>query len=198
MDVLHYTAIRAERLAELDLPRLAAERELDLSYRPRIGAVESRVWVIGRADLGSYNKGTLAGWGIDQRDPTADRRLIEYCLSLPMSAFIAHGESRALARRALADRLPQAVIDERRKGYQAVDWHEGMRTGRADIAAELERLSPCAPAARTLDLERLQRLIEQCPDDGWGRHETVAAYRLALYRGVSAGHFLRKATGSNA
>jgi asparagine synthase (glutamine-hydrolysing) len=56
MDVFDYTAIRPQRLSELDLPRLAKERNLDLSYRPRVGAFESRMWVLGRIDMGNYQK----------------------------------------------------------------------------------------------------------------------------------------------
>src|SRR6202020_833448 len=34
-DVLEYTAIRSQRLADLDLSKIANERDLDFSYRPR-------------------------------------------------------------------------------------------------------------------------------------------------------------------
>jgi asparagine synthase (glutamine-hydrolysing) len=78
-----------------------------------------------RVDLGNYNKGMLAGWGLDWRDPTADRRLVEYCLSVPMEQYLGAGERRWLGRRALSDRLPAAVLDAKDRGYQAVDWHEG-------------------------------------------------------------------------
>ena len=198
LDPGHYTAIRSERLAQLGLPGLAAERQLDLSYRPRRGAFDTRLWVMGRVDSANHNKGILAGWGLDQRDPTADRRLVEYCLALPMAAFVSGGEYRALARAVLADRVPRSVLDERRSGYQAADWHEGMTAARADLAQELSRLSPCAAAARTLDIARLQRLTDEWPAQGWEHYDVMAAYRLAMYRGVSAGHFLRKASGSNA
>lgn len=196
--VLQYTAIRPQRLEDLDLPRLARERGADLSFRSRGNAFETRVGMLGRFDLGNENKGTLAGWGIDQRDPTADRRLVEYCLAAPLEAYLVNGETRALARRALADRVPRVVLNTQGKGYQAADWHEAFTAGRADFEAQLSRLLPCAPAARTLDLEKLQGLVEKWPSGGWERPEVLNAYRLALGRGVSAGHFLLKVCGSNA
>lgn len=156
-----------------------------------------RLWAMRRVDMGNYNKGALAGWGVDRRDPTADKRLVEYCLSIPTEQYLADGVQRALAKRALADRLPQAVLNQRKKGYQAVDWHEGLTAARAEVAAELERLSACAPAAKTLDIERMKRLVENWPTTGWERDEVMQPYRLALLRGISAGHFLRKATGAN-
>jgi len=69
---------------------------------------------------------------------------------------------------------------------------------RGEIEAELSRLSACEPAARTLDIERLRGLIENWPDSGWEQPDVVSSYRLALLRGVAAGHFLRKASRTNA
>jgi asparagine synthase (glutamine-hydrolysing) len=196
-DVSRYTAINTQRRGELDLPMLARERDHDFSYRPWKDGFSMRLWVLGRVDPGNYNKGLLAGSGVDQRDPLADKRLVEYCLSLPTEAFIAEGVPRALAKRALADRLPQAVLTERKKGYQAVDWHEGLTAARPEIAAELERLSLCAPASKTVDVDRLTRLVENWPTGGWEGTEVMHPYRLALLRGIAAGHFLRKATRTN-
>ena len=86
-----------------------------------------------RADTGNYSKGALAGWGVDLRDPTADRRLVEYCLSVPTDQYLKDGVPRALGKRALADRLPEAVINQRFKGYQSADWYEGLTAARGDI-----------------------------------------------------------------
>ena len=194
-DILAYTAIRADRLAELDIA--ARARDLDFSYRPRRDGFATRLWVLRRVDIGSSNKGQLAGWGIDYRDPTADKRLVEYCLSVPMEEYLAGGVRRSLAKRALADRLPQAVLNERRKGYQAADWHEGLSAHRGDVAAELDRLVAAAPAANLLDIARLKALVDNWPASGWEQSGTMMAYRLALLRGISAGHFLRKAMRSN-
>jgi asparagine synthase (glutamine-hydrolysing) len=192
-----YTAIRGDRVETLDLHRVARERQLDFSRRPRSDGFDARLWVMRRADPGNYNKGILAGWGLDQRDPTADRRLIEYCLSVPMDQYLRNGELRSLGRRALSDRLPAAVLAERHRGYQAADWHEGLSAARGGVAEEVARLAPCVPAARVLDIDRMRRLVADWPDSGWERREVMNAYRLALLRGVSAGHFLRRAAGSN-
>jgi asparagine synthase (glutamine-hydrolysing) len=122
---------------------------------------------------------------------------VEYCLNIPTEEYVAGGVQRALARRVLADRLPQSVLNEQRKGYQAADWHEGLTAARAEIAVELERLAANASAAGALDIERMNRLVNDWPAAGWERPEISQRYRLALMRGISAGHFLRKASGAN-
>ncbi len=196
-DMFKHTAIRAERLAELNRHALAGQRPVDLLHRPWKDGFAARMWGMSRVEVGNFNKGVLAGWGIDQRDPTADKRLVEYCLSVPTEQYCSKGVTRALAKGAFADRLPQAVLGERKKGYQAVDWHEGLTAGRGSIAAELDRLAPCAPAANVLDIERLRELVQNWPTSGWERDDVIQSYRLALLRGISAGHFLRMAAGEN-
>lgn len=196
-DVLTYSAIRPERVADLGLAEIARARHHDFSFRPWRDSFSMRLWRLRRNDYGNLSKGGLATSGIDNRDPMADRRLVEFCLSIPTEQFLVDGMPRALARRALADRLPQLVLNERRRGYQKADWHESLTAARAEVAAELDRLGEFAPAARLLDIEKLQRLVREWPTSGWERPSVEQQYRLALLRGVAAGHFLRKASGAN-
>jgi asparagine synthase (glutamine-hydrolysing) len=196
-EIENYTAINSSRLAELDLPARAKARGVDLAYRPGKDSFAARLWSLRRGDPGNYNKGTLGGWRIDTRDPTADVRLLEFCLAVPTEQFLSGGKQRALARRALSDRLPKLVLDEPRRGLQGADWHEGLTAARDRVAAELDRLEACAPARKALDLPRLHRLLETWPTGGWERNEVIAQYRSSLLRGIAIGHFLRRATGAN-
>ena len=197
IDIGSYSAINRRRFIELDLAATAKARNLDLAYRPWKDAVSMRLYALLGTDPGNQIKGVQAGWHIDRRDPTADVRLLEYCLAVPTEQFLHNGTPRALARRALADRLPKLVLDERRRGLQAADWHEWLTAVRNGIAAEIERLDACPAATRALDLPRLHRLVENWPADGWERDQVYGSYRLALARGISKGHFLRRTTGAN-
>src|SRR3982751_2755001 len=126
-------------------------------------------------DYGEYRKGVLAGWGLDKRDATADIRLIQFCPSRPLDMLLKDGVRRPLARAALADRLPPAVLDERRKGYQAADWAEGISGDLAGISALIGPL----PA-----------LVRDWPAGGWADPQVIARYRVGLLTGLSAGHFI--------
>jgi asparagine synthase (glutamine-hydrolysing) len=192
-----YTAINPAKLHGGKLASEAASRGLDVSYRPRSDPHELRLWALRRMDEGNYNKGVLGGWGVDMRDPSGDRRLVEFCLSVPPEQFLAGGVPRSLARRAFADRLPQHVVRERRKGYQAADWFEGLGAAREEIGEEVRRLREVPAAAEALDLDRMSSLLKDWPSGDWTSNAVVSQYRLGLLRGASAGHFLRKASGSN-
>ena len=196
LDPRAWTAIHPDRIRQI---QQAAQRpQRDLSYRPARDGFTERVSLLFRIDSGNYRKGMLAGWGLDHRDPMADRRLIEFCLSVPTDQFLRDGIQRSLARRALADRVPQEVLHTKDRGLQAIDWHESLTRLRARLADEIERLAACGPAARALDIDRLRGLVGNWPSGGWERADTILSYRAALLRGISVGHFLRRASGSNA
>jgi asparagine synthase (glutamine-hydrolysing) len=197
-DIAQYTALNRTRLQELDLEARAHAHGLDFTYPPSKDGVAMRLWVLSRIDFGNYVKGTLGGWGIDMRDPTADRRLVEFCLSVPTHEFYRGGVARSLARRALGDRLPAEVLGARQKGLQAVDWHEALTASRSQIAEEVSNFAKIAPVARALDIARMNKLLENWPTGGWHRVEVVEHYRLALLRGISTGHFICRACGANA
>ena len=197
MDVGDYTAIHPRRLDELDLQVRARALNHDFIARPWKDGFAMRLHFLQTMDPGNYHKGALGGWQVDSRDPTADVRLLEFCLAVPTDQFLQNGTLRSLARRALADRLPKQVLEERRRGFQVADWHEDLAAERDGIMDELGRLDTCPAAAAALDLARLRRLTENWPSDGWERSEVIMRYRYALLRGVATGHFLRRATGSN-
>ncbi|HET9429081.1 MAG TPA: asparagine synthase-related protein [Allosphingosinicella sp.] len=193
-----YSAIDPALARTIGLEALAKERGLDLDYRPRADPVEARIWSLRRIDQGNYKKGILARWGVDMRDPAADRRLVEFCLAVPAEQFLADGRTRSLARRALADRLPASLLNERRKGYQGVDWHVALDKARAGMTEEVEAISDCPEAAEAIDTNMLSRLIADWPKGTeWDGRQALYNYRLALLRGVSAGRFIRQALGRN-
>jgi asparagine synthase (glutamine-hydrolysing) len=149
-------------------------------------------------DNGPFNKAMLAAFGVDHRFPLMDTRLVEFCLNIPPAQVFRGGRSRDLARRALADRLPAAVLNQKTAGYQGIDWHEGLTAARADVEIELDRLEQTPLAMSLLDLPRMRRLVEDWPEGGWSDARVFIEYRLALQRGLSVGRFIRTTLRSNA
>jgi asparagine synthase (glutamine-hydrolysing) len=197
LELRDYVAIHPRRLDQLDLPGRARACDLDLAYRPWKSGLALRLRILQFVDHGNYYKGNLANVQIDYRDPTADIRLLEFCFGVPMEQFLHDGMPRALAHRALADRLPKQVLEERRAGLTMADWHEDLTAAHDGIVEELNRLEACPAAATTLDLPRLRQLTENWPSGGWERSDVLVHYRYALLRGIAVGHFLRRATASN-
>jgi asparagine synthase (glutamine-hydrolysing) len=151
-------------------------------------------------DLGAAEKAILAAWGLDYRDPTADRRLVEFTLRVPAEELIRDGQPRSLLLRTFGHLLPDVILNNRKKGYQAADWYDSLTRAKDAVAAELDRIEMFEPTQDLIDVDRLRRLVADWPEldsPRWSDPEVVADYRHALLRGISAAGFMRKAAGSN-
>ncbi len=191
------TAVNPARLRGLRASQRLRTFGQDFYFRPTTDTVRARLSSLLYSDPGNFVKGALAGWGVDHRIPTTDRRVVEFCLSVPNEQFFHRGRPRSLARRALADRVPDTVLEDRLRGYQAIDWHEGLEAGKNEIIDELRRLDGLPAAAAMIDLPLLHRLVSNWPEKGWERDEVRDPYRYALLRALSVGHFLRKSSETN-
>lgn len=135
---------------------------------------------------GNFRFGMRTLWAIEERDPTADRRLAEFCFSLPVEQLLRDGTTRALARRAFADRLPPAVIGGLR-GYQYADWYEQITS--AALLGWVARLRAGPLSPQLLDLDHMERLARAWPPGRWHETATIATFRLGLLRALSLGAF---------
>lgn len=106
-----------------------------------------------------------AAFGLEPRYPFFDRRLVEFCLALPVGQKLRHGWTRAVLRRALAGVLPDAIR---------------CRGGKTDLNPLFNR------GLRIFEQERLEDVIVRNP----GRleeHVDVPALRETYHRFVRAG-----------
>jgi asparagine synthase (glutamine-hydrolysing) len=136
--------------------------------------------------------------GFETRDAHADRRLLEFTLSVPEPLFRRDAVPRSFARRVLADRLPREILDERRRGVNTPGWFRSLDTRRDDIARDIESLEASPLARRLIDLPRLRGLMQRWPKDEHEAQQRVEDYRRALARGVHVGRFVRWVEGGNA
>lgn len=193
--ITDYSAIHPEWLARMDHVRRARAAGWDTSYRPWADGRRMRVAVLERLDNGEHGVASNA-YGLEERDPTADRRLIEFCLALPDEQFLRDGRTRWLLRRLMQEVLPPEILDSPTRGQQAADWYETTAGALPRIREELARLREQG-AGRYLDLDALARSLERWPESGWAAQRTVQTYRLKLLRGLSVGTFIRQVEGGN-
>ncbi len=174
-------------------------------FDPWFGPYDSnpRRWRAYRLfDFNQYSRdiGGLAEemFGYEPRDPHGDRRLLEFALSVPEPMYHRRGIQRWFARQVFADRLPRAILDERRRGANNPTWFRSLSAVRPQLAAEIERLEASPLASRLLDLPRLKRLTADWPDNDNEAEKRRGEYRAALRRGVHVGRFIRWVEGGNA
>jgi asparagine synthase (glutamine-hydrolysing) len=184
------SAINPEFARQMDVEervRAANRHHHDLH---RLSEMDFRLTVLaGGADVFDVYSGLRPWFGIETRDPTADRRVVEFCMAVPGSQYLQDGVTRSLLRRAMAGRLPDQIRLRTTYGMQGPDWPEWLPSIRADLSQELDRLEASETARRCLDLPKMRHLVDHWPDRLTRAHEK--AYPLLLLRGIMMGRFIR-------
>jgi asparagine synthase (glutamine-hydrolysing) len=160
--------------------------------RPPRDSFAFRTRLLQLEDGGNFQKYALAQWGTDVRDPTGDRRLIDFCFSLPLDQLLKDGERRPLAKAALADRLPPEALNGTLRGYQAADWYQSI--GPDDVCRALSPTRNVPAAREVINFAGVDALIESWPSEGWERRSVISRHRMALLRAVAVADFLRSAS----
>jgi asparagine synthase (glutamine-hydrolysing) len=185
---------------EMRVRERAEHLAFDQAFRPSADTRSSRLAILG-ANGGSGDV-TLAMEtisGIPKRDPTSHRPFVEFCFGLPDDQFLRDGETRWLARRLLKGKIPDLVLDEKRRGLQGADWHLRLGRNRQRLDDELTGLARDPAMAARFDLPRLRQALANWPartpvEDT--RQSQVL--RLALPRALATARFIKHVQGQNA
>jgi asparagine synthase (glutamine-hydrolysing) len=183
------TALRPGATAGLDLP--AHLPWLDESRRRDDRAHALRAPGVGAA-LADTGAAVEALWGVERRDPTGDRRVVEAAIAQPEWMRRRGGVTRAVARGAMAGRLPASIVTRTRRGEQLPDWLDHLTAARGEIAAEVEAIAEHGPSRELIDVERLRTLVADWPDRRQNANPRVAYdYRFALIRALLVSRYAR-------
>lgn len=166
---------------------LARRHGADLAD-PTGDSYADRLNIIRSLDFGLMNKGLLAESGVETRNPLADRRIIEFSLSLPHEQLLFRGVSRPLARRALADRVPRAILDSTVRGYQSADWFEHI--GQQEVRDLADEIATSATARDLLDFKKIDRAIDDWPEENFHHFDVIGKYANLLPLTLATGLFV--------
>ena len=173
-----------------DLAR-AVREQAQGSRDAALSPAEDVIATIRSLDRGTQRKGDLAAFGIDTRDPTADERAMRFGLGLLPEQMLCNGELRPVARAALADRLPPAVLTNRRRGAQGADWFHTIH--RNEAGELLEEIGANTTARSLLDMRKLKRAIDDWPDHDDGSLASAQLYSQRLPAALATGLFIIEA-----
>lgn len=146
--------------------------------------------VLRSVDVSDVTAAAQAGWGVDFRDPTWDKRIIEFSLTLPLEQFLKGGKLRSLVRRGMEGRLPPSTLNRRARGLQSADWYYGLTPLRGRMLRELDALEASPLASRLIDLARMRSLIDHWPETYSSKSNLRSSLQFPLSLGFSVGKFL--------
>jgi asparagine synthase (glutamine-hydrolysing) len=183
------TALRKELAADLDL----ASRLPSFDDRRR---VDWRQVALDGLDVFASQADSFAAmrslWRLDYRDPTADRRVLEAAIRQPEWVRRHRGADRAVARAAMADRLPRSIGQGTGRGAQLPNWLDLISKEKAQVERELEAVAEDPLSKQLIDVERLRNLVQHWPPAGRaGEIGVIHEYRFGLLRALLLSRYLR-------
>lgn len=128
-----------------------------------------------------------ASHGLDVRDPTRDKRLVEFCWRVPDTAFWAQGRMRGLIRRGMETRLPSSVLLCKAKGLQSADLLARYRIEVAGIE-EVIRVASRRSLPDILDFSKIKKQVNAIK---YGEAQSLASLH-SLGRSVQTALFLNQ------
>ncbi|MCA0755698.1 asparagine synthetase B [Paenibacillus sp. N4] len=178
-----FATLRAQRVGLRDpLIRQASELRRD----------KLQSMALGNKNGASATKLSLR-YGVLERDPTADPRVIEFCLSLPFGQYVKDGMDRALIRRSTLGYLPDNIrLNQRIRGIQAADWVHRMTASWPAFIRELNEICDDPVAGEYLNVQHIKAAISAYGAAPKPEYAFLPEVRV-LMRGLIIYRFLKKA-----
>lgn len=99
--------------------------------------------------------------GIVTRDPTNDKRVIEFCISLPDEQYVRYGKERFLIRRAMKNILPDKIrLNYEKRGRQSADWVQRLQPYWQTIYNKLEKTLKDDSISNYIDIDKVKKQLE--------------------------------------
>ncbi|MDQ8186270.1 asparagine synthase-related protein [Pelagicoccus sp. SDUM812002] len=180
-----YSAINSDFILQHGL----REKFEDGSYRVSNDGKKARSdTAIGYDYFGEFLQCISTMFGIELRDPLGDIRLLQWCLSIPESQYLRHGQPRWLATRIGSGLLPPSILNNKKRGLQAAGWAYSLEKQLPRIRQELADARTSALATHALDLPALEDLVNNWPG---ASAAPIHTYRFKLCRSIMVARFLR-------
>ena len=138
--------------------------------------------------IGAYR----ALYGIETREPTSDRDLLELTALQPERWRRRRGVDRSICRMAMDDLLPEEIGRRRSVGLQAADWFDRLTDAKDQLWSEVRQMRDHPMSREVFDLERLERHLAAWPERSrMADDDVISDYLSALTRAIYLGRYMR-------
>lgn len=122
-------------------------------------------------------------------DPTADKRVLEFCTSIPNNQFYRKGTKKYLFKRSMKGILPDKVIFNPRKGVQAADFQNRLMPDLPEIISILESFQKSDICNYYLDVKKIKSALPLIEQD---KFDSTQHLWHVLFKGIAFGLFLQR------
>jgi len=137
-------------------------------------------------------------YGVDISDPTADQRIVEFCLRCPYELFRTENRSRWLIRESMQGIVPDMICNRNTRGMQSADWYKKIEKQKNEISRLLHSWKNTT-INDYIDVKELLKIIKNWNYEKVSQSRNrnyinfEAQYLLKLLRAVEMGIFIQNA-----
>lgn len=128
-----------------------------------------RVGHIGLTQIAATETKLSLANHITIRDPSKDRRVVEFCLSIPSDQYVKNGNDRYLLRRAMKGILPESIrTNTKTKGRQSADWIHRLKPVWNKVVEEMDVILASREIGHYVEMKKLQEIrnaMDKCLED---------------------------------
>lgn len=118
-----------------------------------------RVGHIGLTQIAATETKLSLANHITIRDPSKDRRVVEFCLSIPSDQYVKNGNDRYLLRRTMKGVLPESIrTNTETKGRQSADWIHRLKPVWNKIVEEMDVILVSREMGHYVEMKKLQEI----------------------------------------
>lgn len=129
--------------------------------------------------IGEYETKISLKSGILFRDPTRDKRLMEFCISLPPEQFCKRGMERRLVSEYLQDDMPKEILTAPKRGQQSADTLYRLQKDWDRISKEMRKVLEAHMDSKIIDTGRMLKKLDEIGDNV--EHEMEFEIMMLIY-----------------
>jgi asparagine synthase (glutamine-hydrolysing) len=172
--------------------KLFEQMQIEADQRPPRTAMDERLFIHpGRSNVGAVHAQLGVAFGVELRDPTSHRSVLEFTFAVPDWVFTdpVNNLDRWLVRSAMQGRLPDEVRLNRTRGRQSGDLPLRLRAEAAQVEATLDALEH-SPAVEYLHMPHLRQVWRTIQSED--SNQAFIQSLTILTRGLMAGLFIKR------
>lgn len=200
---LRFSAVVPEFGRQMQTPERGRQTGFDFFTKPSHAKRQFWYWTVERlfGGVAQWGPAMQALYGIETRDPFADRRLVEWCFGVPENQYRRNGVGRWLVKRMMNGVLPDEILRKPREvGRVGCDWRLRMTRDLDQMKTDLARMGEDGELGRMIDVPRLLALLDDWPQETVVDPQDDRRFYLQvnLPMAMQVGRFMQLVKGTNA
>lgn len=187
-----YSFINPQFAKDMDLLQKMKETGHDPTFTKSIQNKQGHINFINPLfnKIGALWQDLAFQYHISTYDPSTDKRLVEYCLSVPNEYYQRYNTNKWLLKTAMKGRLLDDLIHQKKKGRQATDLAVRIQSEATEFQELLKSFRSNKAIQYYLDCQKMQHYLERILENP--RKKEAYSDSIFLTRGISCALFIQK------